>query len=190
MQKRITLASLSLCIFVTIQAEETRAHRKLREITQEYQQTIERRKRLVSELKNLLQQTSLHMHTIQTELNALVGDLAYVEQQKSKKHMISLVRKVCVRLKDIRTASGIEGDQVALTLGQIEDLLSKEEQLLTQAHEVRMLLASNPVHEREVLFESDESRCSFGFKSILTFAAGAGLIAFLHWRKWITLPQV
>ena len=119
-----------------------------------------------------------------------------------KKGLI-IKRKSCEQIKELRSKIEVakahfshtaETDNLISVVKQLETELKMEEQLIEEEARIRAQLSNHPdswaAVEAEVLAHKERSAFRSLIKPVLAFAAGAGVLALLHWRKIITIPQV
>lgn len=204
----IVAAMALLCVGFFAKAEEsTKAavpavntlelHKKLLEINQKRKQSVERRASIVSKLRSVIKSFNKKGIIINKEMTILAQELSSLEKKLDHK------KKTCEHIKELRNkletakthmAHSAETDLLITVVKQLEGELKVEEQLIAEEAHVRAALGQNSEAwaslEADLAAHRNHSFLRSLVKPVLAFAAGAGVVALLHWRKIITIPQV
>lgn len=193
-----TLMSISGCVLLCLSmqarpeaaiSEEVKAQenaqKKLKEVRRKKEETSKKRSALTQQLSQAIKECNSRGLELSKELGVLVQELICLEHVSNKKRTGEQIKeareKLAAAKKQFTLAAGSE--EFALAVKELENTLIHEDQLAAEEASIAGANYLLPDCKR------DSSAFYSFLKPAVAFASGAAVIALLHWRKIITIPQ-
>ena len=180
---KIMMCAAGILVGASMQASKD----TLKELTQKRQDVSQKRAALVSKLSQIISESNAKGLALSKELAVFVQELSCLENLSNKKrtgeHIKELREKLEASKKQfVRVAAS---EEFATAAKELEAQLALEERLAHEEAALRAYLCE----ACGKVSASKKSTLSCILKPTLAFTAGAAVIALLHWRKIITIPQ-
>ncbi len=174
-------------------ASESEMIKKLQEIKQKRDQASQRRATIVQQLALFINECRSKGMALSRELTTLTQELSRLEHVADKKRTSEQIRELRCKLEASKRQFGlaIENEHLVTMVKELENQLTIEEQLATEESNIRAQLRAGrfAAADLEANLENNELTLKSFLKPALAFAAGAAVLAVLHWRRIITLPR-